>query len=161
MTHNDGNSPAVRLAKLGKLPQPGRCRGAIDADDPRSIRPQLSAGGETQDKPWPRRRVAGFTDYRGRQTPLERTALGPFLGLCSVEEFSHVADEQVGCLEGGEVPSPVEAIPADHVMVAFGESPHSRVPGKTATAVGTSDRGTVRSQLDAASMCMFPDDPPP
>lgn len=41
-------------------------------------------------------------------------------GLCFAEEFSHVANEQVGCLEGGEVPSPVEAVPADHVMVAFG-----------------------------------------
>jgi multiple sugar transport system permease protein len=46
------------------------------------------------------------------------------------EEVPHIADQQVGCFHGGEVPAAAELGPVHHVVVAFGEGPDGEVIGE-------------------------------
>jgi hypothetical protein len=56
----------------------------------------------------------------------------PFTGGSAelAEELPHIADQQVGCLHGGEVTAAAELGPVHHVVVAFGEGPDGEVIGK-------------------------------
>src|SRR5215204_6577827 len=47
-----------------------------------------------------------------------------------VEEFPHVADQEIGCLHRGEVAAAVELGPMHHVVVALGEGPDGGVAGE-------------------------------